>query len=439
MKRSAARETRAADVVDLTHDGAGVAIVDGRRVFVPGALPGERIELTLGKRRRKLQEAELVRVLEPSAARVVPACEYFGVCGGCVLQHLAPDAQVEAKQKAVAETLARIGNAVPDEWLAPITGPVWGYRRRARLGVKYVAGKERVLVGFRERAAPYVTDMARCPVLAPPVGPLLGELAELVGATSVRERVPQIEVAVGDSAAALVFRVLDTPTDADEALLRGFGRRHGIDMYLQPTGAAGNVVPLDSPRTLEYALPAHGVVLEFAPTDFIQVNGAVNARMVDAAIELADVRADDRVLDLYCGLGNFSLPFARRAAEVLGVEGDAGLVARAARNAERNAIANARFVAADLAQPDWPFLRAEHDLVVLDPPRTGAEAPIASLVRSDARKIVYISCHPATLARDARVLLESKRWRLRAARVLDMFPHTHHVEAMAVFERSAVL
>src|SRR5690606_3138661 len=359
----------------------------------------------------------------------------FGVCGGCVLQHLAPDAQVEAKQKAVAETLARIGNAVPDEWLAPITGPVWGYRRRARLGVKYVAGKERVLVGFRERAAPYVTDMARCPVLAPPVGPLLGELAELVGATSVRERVPQIEVAVGDSAAALVFRVLDTPTDADEALLRGFGRRHGIDMYLQPTGAAGNVVPLDSPRTLEYALPAHGVVLEFAPTDFIQVNGAVNARMVDAAIELADVRADDRVLDLYCGLGNFSVPFARRAAEVLGVEGDAGLVARAARNAERNGIANARFVAADLAKPDWPFLSGDWSLVVLDPPRTGAEAPIASLVKSNARKLVYVSCHPATLARDARVLLESKRWRLRAARVLDMFPHTHHVEAMAVFER----
>src|SRR5690606_29989304 len=211
MKRSAARETRAADVVDLTHDGAGVAVIDGRRVFVPGALPGERVELALGKRRRQHQEAQLVRVLEPAAARVVPACEYFGVCGGCVLQHLAADAQVAFKQKGVAETLARIGNAVPEAWLEPITGPEWGYRRRARLGAKYVAGKERVLVGFRERAAPYVTDMARCPVLAPPVGELIGELASLVNATSVRDRVPQIEVAVGDNAAALVFRVLDKP------------------------------------------------------------------------------------------------------------------------------------------------------------------------------------------------------------------------------------
>src|SRR5690606_35796660 len=205
---------------------------------------------------------------EPAAARVVPACEYFGVCGGCVLQHLAADVQVAFKQKAVAETLARIGNAIPEQWLEPITGPEWGYRRRARLGAKYVAGKERVLVGFRKRAAPYVTDMARCPVLAPPVGELIGELASLVNATSVRDRVPQIEVAVGDNAAALVFRVLDKPTAADEALLADFGRRHGIDIYLQPTGAAGNVVPLGETRALEYALPAHGVVLEFVPTDF---------------------------------------------------------------------------------------------------------------------------------------------------------------------------
>jgi 23S rRNA (uracil1939-C5)-methyltransferase len=439
MKRSAARETRAADVVDLTHDGLGVAVVDGRRVFVAGALPGERVELALGRRRRQHREAELVRVLEPAPARVVPHCEYFGVCGGCALQHLAPDAQVSLKQRAVAETLTRIGNAVPEEWLAPITGPEWGYRRRARLGVKYVAGKERVLVGFRERAAPYVTDMARCPVLAAPVGALLGELAVLVAATSVRERVPQIEVAVGENAAALVFRVLDKPTAADEALLAEFGRRHDVDIYLQPTGVAGNIVPLGEPRALQYALRAHGVVLRFVPTDFIQVNAVVNARMVDAAIELAEVRSDDRVLDLYCGLGNFSLPFARRAAQVLGVEGDAGLVARAARNAERNGIGNARFVAADLAEPDWPFLRGDWSVIVLDPPRTGAEAPVASLVHSGARKLVYVSCHPATLARDARVLLESGRWRLRYAHVLDMFPHTHHVEVMALFETSAVL
>jgi 23S rRNA (uracil1939-C5)-methyltransferase len=428
-------DLRRAKIIDLTHDGEGVADLGGERAFVVGALPGETVELELKKRRRGHREAALVRIVEPSPERIAPPCEYFGRCGGCALQHLDDAAQLRFKQDIVAQAFARIARCSPDEWLPPITGPSLGYRRRARLGAKFVHGKDRVLVGFRERASPYITDMARCPVLAPPIDALLGELAELIGGSSVRERLPQIEVAIGDAAAALVLRVLDVPSAADEASFREFGERHGVDIYLQP-GGPGTVSPLmATPRELSYRLPAFDVTLKFAPTDFVQVNAAVNEQMVEAAVELAEVRATDRVLDLFCGLGNFSLPFARRAAEVVGVEGEAGLVARAVRNAAANGIANTRFLAADLVQTGWPFYREPWDIVVLDPPRTGAEAPVAEMRGVAPRRIVYVSCHPATLARDARVLVHELGFRLPVVRVLDMFPQTHHVEAMALFVR----
>jgi len=423
-----------ATIVDLTHDGQGVADIDGRRVFVPDALPGERVEIRLRKRRRKLVEAELVAVLEPSPSRVVPECEYFGRCGGCALQHLAHPTQVEFKQNVVAQALARIAQTEPEEWLPPVVGKPWQYRRRARLGVKYVPGKDRVLVGFRERAAPYITDMQRCPVLMPPLDGLLGELAELIAQSSVRDRLPQIEAAVADDATALVLRVLEAPSAADEEAFRAFGARHGIDIYLQ-RGGPGTVTPLGAARTLRYRLEAFGLTLEFLPMDFVQVNPAVNAELVATALRLAAVESTDRVLDLYCGLGNFSLPLAQRAAELLGVEGEAGLVARAVRNAAANGIGNARFLTADLMASDWSFFRQPWDVVVLDPPRTGAEAPVAEMHRSMPRRIVYVSCHPATLARDARVLVTDLGYRLRTARVFDMFPHTHHIEALALFER----
>jgi len=423
-----------ARVVDLTHDGCGVADVDGRRIFVPDALPGELAEVALRKRRRKLQEAELVRIVEPSPERVAPECEYFGRCGGCALQHLAHGAQVEFKQRVVAQALERIGRLTPDEWLPPFAGAPWRYRRRARLGVKYVPGKERVLVGFRERAAPYITDMARCPVLSPPLDGLLGPLAELIAGTSIRERLPQIEAAVGEGASALVLRVLDAPSAADVESFAAFGARHGVDVYLQP-GGPGTATPLGAARPLRYTLAQFGVTIEFLPTDFVQVNAEVNAELVATAVRLADVQPSDRVLDLYCGLGNFSLPFAQRARELLGAEGEAGLVARAVRNAGLNGVENARFVTADLAQPDWSFFRSPSDVVVLDPPRTGAEAAVAAMDRIAPRRIVYVSCHPATLARDAQVLVERHGFGLRAVRVFDMFPHTHHVEALALFER----
>ena len=429
------REEVEASVVDLTHDGHGVADVNGRRVFVPGTLPGERAVIAPRRKRRRYTEADLVRIVTPSPDRVEPPCPVFGRCGGCALQHLAYDAQVRFKQKAVEDAFARIGGLEPDAWLPPILGPEWHYRRRARLGVKYVEAKGRVLVGFRERGAPYITDMSRCPVLVPPLDTLVGELAELIAGSSLKRRLPQIEVAVGDDAAAIVLRVLDVPNADERRRFAAFGAEHDIDVYLQ-TGGPGTIEALGEPRPLRYRLADFDVTLEFLPTDFIQINAAVNAQMVAAAVELADVRADDRVLDLFCGLGNFTLPFARRAAELLGVEGEAGLVARAVHNARHNGIENARFVAADLAEPDWPFYRREWDIVVLDPPRTGAEEPVRRLGRAKPRRIVYVSCHPATLARDAKILADAHGYRLRAARVLDMFPHTHHVEAMALFEAS---
>ncbi len=423
-----------AAIVDLTHEGLGVANVDGRRVFVPGALPEERVEIRLGRRRRGHVEAELVRVLDPSRSRTAPGCEYFGRCGGCALQHLAHHAQLELKQRAVAETLRRVGRVEPRQWLPAAASTPWHYRRRARLGVKYVPGKGRVLVGFRERNAPYITDMRRCPVLMPPLDGLLGELADLIAATGIRQRVPQIEAAVADDAVALVFRVLDEPSVADCAAFAEFGERHGIDVYLQ-SGGPGTVAPLRDARPLRYRLDDFGVTLEFAPTDFVQVNAAINRELVATAVRLAAPEPTDRVLDLYCGIGNFSLPLAQRARELTGVEGDAGLVARAVRNAALNGIHNTRFLTADLSLADWRFLREPWDLVLLDPPRTGAEAAIGELCTVMPRRIVYVSCHAGTLARDAQVLTERGGYVLSTARVFDMFPHTHHVETLALFER----
>jgi len=428
-------EAIAAEIGDLSHDGRGVATIDGRRVFVVGALPTERVLIAPRRRRRRFQEAELVSVVDPAADRVAAPCEYFGRCGGCALQHLAYPAQVQFKQRVVAEAFARIGGLEPEEWLEPILGPQWRYRRRARLGVKYVEPKERVLVGFRERAAAYVTDMRHCLVLAAPADTAIEALADVIAASSLKRQIPQVEVALGDAGGALVVRVLADPHSGDLDLFRDFGRRFGLDVYLQ-RGGPGTVAPIDgSPRALHYALPDFDLELEFAPTDFIQINAEINRKMVTAAIETAEIRRDDRVLDLYCGIGNFSLPLARRAREVFGVEGEAGLVARAARNAEKNGIANARFLAADLLQKDWSFFRERWDVVFIDPPRTGAEAAVADMARMAPRRIVYVSCHPATLARDAKILVEAHGFRLRSARILDMFPHTYHVEAMAVFDR----
>ena len=432
------------EIVDLAHDGRGVGRLDGKAVFVAGALPGERVRLGRRRRRGGIEEAELAEVLEPAPDRVQPPCAHFGLCGGCALQHLAPAAQLAAKDRELQAQLERLGRVTPEERLAPLAGPAWEYRRRARLGVKYVAKKERVLVGFRERESPYVTDVRRCHVLVPPVGGLLEPLGDLVGGLAIRDRIPQIEVAVADGAArprvVLVVRVLDAPGADDVARLRAFAAERGVEFWLQPGGleTAAPLDPAASPGPLTYRLPAFDVTLEFGPLDFVQVNAALNARMVEHALAWLAAEPGHAVLDLYCGLGNFTLPIARRAGRVLGVEGEVGLVSRARANAAANAISNAEFAVADLSADlrGEPWARARFDRVLLDPPRVGAREVLPLVAASGAKRVVYISCHPGSLARDAGLLVHEHGFRLRAAGVMDMFPHTAHVESIAVFERT---
>ena len=426
------------DIVDLSHDGRGVGRVDGKAVFVAGALAGERVRVRLQRRRKSFDEAELLEVLSPSPQRVEPGCAHFGRCGGCALQHLDPAAQILAKQRVLLENFERIGHVQPQAVLPPLVAASWGYRRKARLGVKFVRKKQRVLVGFREAADPrFIADIDRCEVLVPEVGTRLAELAALIETLDARERIAQIEVARGDDSTALVFRNLDPLGPDDTSRLIAFGRAHDLAIFLQP-GGNDSVHPLwpEHPR-LAFRIPSADVELEFRPLDFVQINAGLNLQMIERALELLDPRPDDRVLDLFCRLGNLSLPIDRRAAEVVGVEGDAGLVQRARDNAARNGIGNARFHAADLAGPlaGEAWLHERYDLALLDPPRTGAEAVIAQLPTAGIRRLLYVSCHPGSLARDAGLLVREHGFRLTRAGVMDMFPHTAHVESIALFER----
>lgn len=425
-------------VAALNHDAEGV-VREAKTVFVPGALPGERIRFRRLRRHRQHDEGELLEVLESSAERVVPRCTHFGVCGGCAMQHLAPEAQLRAKQNELAENLQRIGRVTPDRWLAPLAGPVWQYRRRARLGAKYVTKRGRVLVGFRERQKPYVAALTRCEILAPPVDDLIEPLSTLLTGLRAREFIPQIEVAVADNVVVLVFRNLVELDATDRAALASFGAARNLRVYLQH-GGMDTIAPLEGERaTLEYHLPELGLRFEFQPTDFVQVNGAINRALVTQAVDLLKVEPAHRVLDLFCGLGNFTLPLAKRAAEVVGIEGEAGLVARARHNADINGLGNARFHVANLAEAAGgaAALAGRFDRVLLDPPRAGAIEVLPRLAALGATRMVYVSCHPGTLARDLGVLCHEYGYRLEAAGVIDMFPHTTHVESMAVLEKSS--
>jgi 23S rRNA (uracil1939-C5)-methyltransferase len=429
-------EAREADVVDLAHDGRGIARIDGKTVFVDGALPGERVRLSVFKRRRTFDEASLVEVLKASPDRVTPACAHFGVCGGCSLQHLSPAAQVDAKQRQLLDNLERIGRVKPRHVLEPIRGPAFGYRRRARLGVKYVHKKGRVLAGFREREKPYIAELRRCETLVERFATLPEDLAALVEGLSIRDKVPQVEVAAGDGAAALVFRVMEPPTAEDLERLEGFGRNQRAAIYLQ-TGGLDTIRPLGNASSLSYTVDDGRLTLEFGPVDFVQVNRDINIAMIGAAMKLLEPSAADRVLDLFCGLGNFTLSIALRSAVAVGVEGDRTLVAKARSNAALNGIENAQFHVGNLFEPAefGPWAADPYDLVLLDPPRAGAAAIMERMAQWAPKRVVYISCHPGSLARDAGILVESQGFQLVGAGVMDMFPHTTHVESVAVFER----
>ncbi|MBK1722854.1 23S rRNA (uracil(1939)-C(5))-methyltransferase RlmD [Thiocystis violacea] len=436
-KKPIPQEAVEAEIESLTHEGRGLTHIDGKTVFVDGALAGERVRFRYRRVQRRFDEAVVEEVLSASPDRVEPRCPHFGVCGGCSLQHMDAEAQIRIKQESLDDVFARMGKVAPERWLAPLTAEHWGYRRKARLGVRRVAKKGRTLVGFRERGNAFLADLTRCEVLHPKVGERLQVIGDTIDRMSIRDQLPQIEVAMGDASCVLVFRVMQTPTPEDEALLLALGREEGFKIYLQE-GGVETIRPLPGQETeLSYSLPGHGLDLAFLPTDFTQVNLELNRRMVDQALDLLGLEPEDQVLDLFCGLGNFTLPLAKRVAGVVGVEGDAGLVARALANAQRNGIANVDFQVADLygELDHQPWMRQSFSKVLLDPPRSGALQVLDWLPRLGIERILYVSCYPTTLARDADRLVNTLGYELRAAGVMDMFPHTAHVESMALFER----
>lgn len=426
-----------ARIESLDHEGRGVAHVDGKAVFIDGALPGESVRFIYSKRHKRHDEAKVQEVLGASPQRVPPRCEHYGICGGCALQHLDPAAQLQAKQQVLLDNLRHLGKLEPPQVLTPLTGPYWEYRRKARLGVKFVPKKQRLMVGFRERSLSVIADLRSCAILHPLVGARLGELSVLIRGLDAYDHIAQIEVAVGDAGAALVFRNLVELDAADCARLIAFGRAHSLQIYLQPAGPDSVTRLWPTTAELSYSLPEYQLDMHFEPTDFTQINAEVNRALVHRVVELLDPQAHESVLDLFCGLGNFTLPLARRAETVTGVEGDAGLIRRAEANARRNGIANVRFHVSDLAgnmnNAAWRALR--YDKLLLDPPRIGALPLLPMLAKCGARRIVYVSCNPATLARDAGILVHEHGYTLQSAGVVDMFPHTAHVESIALFER----
>lgn len=438
-RRKLPKEPFEALIEDLSHDGRGVTTHQDKKVFVHGALPGERVNVRVTDRKRNYDEGETLDIIEPSPDRIEPRCPHFGQCGGCSLQHLDPARQIEAKHHVLVQNLDRIGKVTPEEFWAPLTGPLWGYRRKARLSVRYVHKKERVLVGFRERYGRFVADMQTCFVLDGRIASQLENLSNLVFTMDARRSIPQIEVACGDEQCALVFRHLDPLSEGDLEKLRAFAIDSGIAVLLQPSGPASVHCLEPAQVDLQFGVPEFDVQLAFGPSDFIQVNTEMNRQMIHRAVELLSPSASDRVLDLFCGLGNFTLPIGRKAGQVVGIEGDAALVRRASENAMRNGLDNVVFHAANLNEDPGsaPWLKQSYDKILVDPPRSGAEFILPHIAASGANQVVYVSCHPASLARDAGILVYQHGFRLLGAGVMDMFPHTGHVESIALFERKA--
>ncbi len=438
-----------ARIESLTHDARGVARVNGKAVFIDGALPDEEVMFVYVDQHKRHDEGNLVQVLTPSVHRVEPRCVHFSDCGGCSLQHMDPAQQIHAKQQMLLDSFAHIGKVTAESLLPPLIGPQWGYRRKGRLGAKYVLKKSEMLVGFREKRGHYLAQLTHCEVLHPAVGERIMALRALLEGLHARLEIPQIEVAIGDKSgegdhytAALVFRNLVTLDEHDLARLCEFGEQHGFQIYLQPGGYESVTLlwptPLES--MLSYGLPEYNLEMFFLPTDFTQVNADLNRAMIRRALVLLDPQSEDRILDLFCGLGNFTLPLARHAGQVVGVEGDEKLVQRAGENARHNGIANAKFHTADLNLSMDLMMNASwfgrgFNKILLDPPRTGALEIVKRLPEFGASRIVYVSCNPATLARDAAELVHQHGYRLRSAGVMDMFPHTTHVESIALFEK----
>ena len=427
-------------IESLTHDGRGVAHVDGKVVFIDEALPTEEVEFLYTEIRKDYAEGRTVKVLTRAEDRVDALCPHYGVCGGCSFQHVESAAQILIKQDLLIDQFKRIGKVdIPELW-SPLESAHWGYRRKARMGVKYVAKKNnRVLVGFRERRHPYLAEIDRCIVMHPLVGTRLIALGDMIGQLSIRDKIPQIEVAIGDEQCVLSIRVLEPPTAEDMDIMKAFGREHPLTLCLQSKGP-DTIVPLDGePEVIPtYALPDHGIEFKFRPAMFTQVNYEINRQMINRVLDILQLNENDNVLDLFCGLGNFTLPMAKYAGSVVGVEGDAPLINHAKENARHNNITNVEYYAADLSKDlsDAPWANRKYNKIMLDPSRAGASEVLPYLKKWQPEQIVYISCNPSTLARDAGILVNELGYTLVKAGVMDMFPQTAHVESMALFQKN---
>ena len=424
------------NIESLSNEGRGISHYDDKIIFTRGALPGERVIASRSLSRAKYEEADVVDILESSPDRIEPKCDVYGICGGCSFQHLSSKNQIIAKQSWLRSAFMSQAKIEPKKWLQPLQVESWGYRRKARLGVRYVAKKEKVLVGFRERKSSFITVMSRCEVLHPSLGDNLELLGECIGKLSIKIHVPQIEVAIAELDTILILRHLEPMTKGDEAILKEYGDKLEITWYTQ-SGGLETIKPLNEAVSLTYSLPDHKIEMSFLPNDFTQVNFALNQKMINLAIELLDLNEEDEVIDFFCGLGNFTLPISRYVKRIVGIEGDRGLVERAKVNADANGITNASFYKANLFEDvsgfEW-FRGQQYNKALLDPARTGAIEIVELLPKLGVEKLVYVSCNPATLARDTARLVELG-FSLMSAGVMDMFPQTAHVESIALFIR----
>lgn len=428
-------------VEKLSHEGRGIAQQsDGKVLFLDNALPGETVEFIYTKKHSRYSEGEVSQIIQASPERVEPPCSHFMLCGGCSLQHMDSATQLALKQRTVLEQLAHFGQTVPETILPPLSVGTIGYRRKARLGVRFVEKKERLLIGFREKQGRYLADISSCKVLDSRVGELITPLIALLSSLTVVREIAQIEVAIGDNQVALILRNLQPLSEEDEKTLLHFAHEHQITFYLQPSGVESTylLAPEENGTELLYTLPDFGLTLYFSVHDFTQVNQEINKKMVKLAVDLLTITPEDKVLDLFCGLGNFSLPLATQAGHVTGVEGDEKMVERASSNAHRNNITNASFFAADLFKPleSHAWANERYTKILLDPPRSGALEIVSVIEKWSPDRIVYVSCNPATLARDAGILVGEQGYKLTQLGIIDMFPHTTHVESIALFEKN---
>lgn len=427
-----------AHITALSHDGRGIAHVDGKTVFLQSGLVGEEVEFEYLKQRSRYDEGQVTQVLSPSSQRVTPACEHFGVCGGCSLQHMAVKNQLEYKEKVLLEQLQHMGGVSAEQILQPISAANLGYRTKARLGVKYVEKKQKLLIGFRERNGRYLADIERCPILPSHIGEKIPELRELLMELSNYLQIPQLEIAVGDNNTAIIIRHLTAFAADDFLKIQQFSEKYNYHIYLQPGDSTTVQLfwPKNVNQRLSYQLPQYQLEFLFHPTDFTQVNREINQRLVDLAIKLLAPQKDQKILDLFCGMGNFSLPIARFCQQVIGVEGSLQMVERARENAVHNNIKNTDFYCIDLARNFYNdyYIKQEFHAVLIDPPRSGAKEILQFSHLWNSQRIVYVSCNPATLARDAGYL-HHMGYNLKSVGVLDMFPHTNHVESIALFEK----